>query len=343
MKLTTAIITASTLLAAWVAMPSAADDVTDDTGEATVVRNDPATPELQRTQKPGATPAPEAQEPKEHADLITPSATTGTVKTLVAADPRTRARATKGAAGSDRTRRASRIGRAADAGGKRPRVSISRKAVGKRTAAPLVQKLTASGSQRPVSPRAGKRKMPRRTLRLAGPMKSRRKTVSSTKIKPQVPFIRPPLVAPPPQQSPAPARQDARQDARQATAAPRPIVTTPPRRQQPARQPRVIEPAPPLNEWEKYVAKTSAMYQFTDAQDAKARSILTDLEHRAKQYRLTRGPAFLDAERLQDKDARAARLRQLNRPIDKLFDELKQRLDNLPTIPQKLQAKRHAA
>ncbi len=341
MKPTTAILAAVTLLVAWAAMPSVAGDVTDDSDALPVVRNKPDTPELQRTPKPCATPAPKAEQPEKHDGRNKPSAKTGAAKTLLAADSKPRAQAMI-ASGTHGARKASRLHRAAASGAKQPHVSISRKAIGKRTVAPRAQKLTANGSRRPASPRAGMKRTPRRVLPFARTMKDRLSTAPSAKVKPPGPVVRPPLVVPS-QPSPAAAQAPTRSAARRTLPAPRPVVTTPPRRQQPARPPRVIEQAPPLDEWEKYVSKTAARYQFTDAQDAKARSILTDLKHRAKQYQLTRAPAFEKAERLQDEGARAARLKQLNRPIDLLFDELKQRLDNLPTIPQKHQANRHAA
>lgn len=103
-------------------------------------------------------------------------------------------------------------------------------------------------------------------------------------------------------------------------------------------QSRPMEPAPPLDEWEKYVANVSEHYGFTDDQNGGAQSILDDLRNRARRYRLSRGPEFEQAERIEDRKARADRLKQLNQRIDQLFNELKMRLENLPTIEQKLRA-----
>ncbi len=99
-----------------------------------------------------------------------------------------------------------------------------------------------------------------------------------------------------------------------------------------------ITPAPPLDEWDEYVAKTAERYQFTDPQNARAQAILVGLRQRAQQYRMGRLPEFEAAETIQSPEARDARLRSLNRPIDELFAELKMRLENLPTIAQKLRA-----
>jgi hypothetical protein len=357
MKPKTAILAAAALLAAWVAIPSAADDVTDDPRKPTPVMNEPGTPEVVRKQKPGTIVAPKAEQPEVLGDDEMPSAKdgdemrsaeAGLAKTVRAADSLPRARA-KGAANAYGSRVSRSAGLAVDSAvnAKRPRVSVLRKVGGKGAAARSSRRLGQGGSRQLISSRADMNRTSRFARRPAATIKTRRKaTLSATAetaarsdtAKNPPPAVRPPLVEAPQQPS---ATAQAHSSARQTTHALRPAVTTPSQQQQPTRPPRVIEPAPPLDEWEKYVAKTSAMYQFIDAQDAKARSILTDLKHRARQYQLTRGPAFQEAERLQDAGARAARLKNLNEPIDLLFDELKQRLDNLPTIPQKLQAKPH--
>ncbi|MCG8407593.1 MAG: hypothetical protein MI923_20545 [Phycisphaerales bacterium] len=93
-------------------------------------------------------------------------------------------------------------------------------------------------------------------------------------------------------------------------------------------------PAPPIDEWGDYVIRVSQKYGFTEAQNARAMSILKDLRNRALQYRTRKGLEFIKCEKIQDKTARNARLKELNRPIDLLFNELKLRLENLPTIPQ---------
>ncbi|MFQ5411136.1 MAG: hypothetical protein ACE5EC_02525 [Phycisphaerae bacterium] len=99
-----------------------------------------------------------------------------------------------------------------------------------------------------------------------------------------------------------------------------------------------LTPAPPLDEWEKYVVSVSEHYGFNDEQNARAQSILSDLQSRARQYRLSRGPEFKQAEKIEDRKARTDRLNMLNYRIDQYFNELKMRLENLPTIEQKLRA-----
>jgi hypothetical protein len=296
-----------------------------------------------RKSKPAAAVAPKAEQPAGRSDDEMPSAQAGLANTVLAADslPQARARGAANAYGS-RVSRHTGLAVTSVGGAKRSRDNILRKAGGGRAAAPLSRNLGQGRSRQFMSPRANVTRTSRLARKSAVAIKAHRKADPAAPAQRRPPAVHPPQVSTP-QPPSAAAQAPAPSSVRQTTPAPRPVVTTVPRQQQPTQPPRVIEPAPPLDKWEKYVAKTSAMYGFTDAQDAKARSILSDLKHRARQYQLTRGPAFQEAERLQDAGARAARLKHLNRPIDLLFDELKQRLDNLPTIPQKLHTKRHAA
>lgn len=99
-----------------------------------------------------------------------------------------------------------------------------------------------------------------------------------------------------------------------------------------------LAPAPPLDEWDRYVASVAEKYDFTDAQLTKAQAILRDLRSRAYQYRLSRSHDYARAEILADPKARSDTLKQLNEAIDAMFDELKARLEALPTLAQKQRA-----
>ncbi len=98
--------------------------------------------------------------------------------------------------------------------------------------------------------------------------------------------------------------------------------------------------APPLDEWDKHVAKVAEKYGFDQGQVTKAQSILRDLRRRAYQYQMTRSVDFANAELLEGKKARRTRVDELNRPLDALFDELKQRLEALPTMAQRQRAEK---
>lgn len=99
-----------------------------------------------------------------------------------------------------------------------------------------------------------------------------------------------------------------------------------------------VAPAPPLDTWDKHLDKTAGQFQFSDQQRTKAQAILRDLRRRAEQYRLSRAPDFAAAERETDAKARRATEGRLNEPLDRMFDELKQRLDALATIQQRARA-----
>lgn len=120
------------------------------------------------------------------------------------------------------------------------------------------------------------------------------------------------------------------------------------REQKPKRQPEDMKAAvagktaaakaPPLDDWDKKVDELAQRYQFTEAQQTKGQAILRDLRRRAEQYRLARADDFAAAARLEDPKARKDKERQLEEPLDALFQELQQRLENLATIEQRLRS-----
>lgn len=107
---------------------------------------------------------------------------------------------------------------------------------------------------------------------------------------------------------------------------------------QPAMPPAVLPAAPPLDDWDKYVLSLAQKYKFSEAQMTNAQSILRDLKRRANQYRLSRADDYARGQLMTNAKAREDQLKSLNRTLDALFDELKQRLEALPTVEQKLKA-----
>ena len=110
------------------------------------------------------------------------------------------------------------------------------------------------------------------------------------------------------------------------------------RRESRTRSSAKLAKAPPLDDWDKHLDKMAERYGFDDAQRTKAQAIMRDLRRRAEQYRLSREDDFKAAGRTEDKKARAALEKQLNEPLDRMFDELKQRIDALATMPQRARA-----
>ncbi|MFO0972735.1 MAG: hypothetical protein U1A27_04745 [Phycisphaerae bacterium] len=102
--------------------------------------------------------------------------------------------------------------------------------------------------------------------------------------------------------------------------------------------PTPVAPAPPLDEWDRHVDGIAQRYKFDDGQKAKAQAILKDLRTRAEQYRRSRGDEFERVKKIEAVTVREQELKALNKPLDELFAELKERLDELPT-----QAQREAA
>jgi hypothetical protein len=105
---------------------------------------------------------------------------------------------------------------------------------------------------------------------------------------------------------------------------------------------RTAEPQPPppppkpLHPWEKFVREFIARYELTEAQVASANAILRDLMNRAAQLETANASKIAGAEKIADRAAREARLKELNKPIEQLFEELKHRLSALLTAEQRV-------
>lgn len=94
----------------------------------------------------------------------------------------------------------------------------------------------------------------------------------------------------------------------------------------------------PLHPWEKYVREYVITYALTPAQQSAANSILKECRTRADRIERVNAPKNEEAEALKDASARSKRLAELKKPIDKLFEELKSRLDGLLNASQRKKA-----
>lgn len=93
--------------------------------------------------------------------------------------------------------------------------------------------------------------------------------------------------------------------------------------------------SPRAARWRRYVQSAGERYQFTEAQRASADAILRELEARAARYEESEG-AKLKA--LVEADQPSEELSHKLGPLDKIFDELKKRVEALPTAEQRRDA-----
>lgn len=99
------------------------------------------------------------------------------------------------------------------------------------------------------------------------------------------------------------------------------------------RTPEILNPRASM--WRQYTRDFVNQYQLTDRQRVAAESVLRDLEARAADFERTHGVKIRELMEKGDTDAAARRME----PIDKLFVELKKRLDALPTAKQRAAVK----
>ena len=119
---------------------------------------------------------------------------------------------------------------------------------------------------------------------------------------------------------------DQSKGAKPAVAGPAKPVSPPPTRSEPAR---------PLNDWERYVLEFIERYDLSETQKNSAMAILRDMTNRALQIQKSNEDRMKAAEKMTDARAKADRIKELNAPIDGLFDRMKARLDNLLTAAQR--------
>jgi len=185
-------------------------------------------------------------------------------------------------------------------------------------------------------------------------MEQRRRALESRKFQPNRPRRRselglPPLEEPVPADPARTGQRAADKSARPSPAAPvprhpadRPAGADPRRAAggSPSAAEKVVPlaPAPPLDDWDKFVITTAGRYSFDEAQITQARSVLAGLRARAVQYQRSRSADFSRLELMEDARAREQERKTLSAPLDALFEELKQRIENLATMEQRHRA-----
>lgn len=132
-----------------------------------------------------------------------------------------------------------------------------------------------------------------------------------------------------------------------------PVRTKPPKDFKPTLRRNAREDKPQEDEWELYVQVFIKKYELTEAQSEAAHSILRECKTRAAAYRLSKERDFAEAKkRLEDvrnskQPAEITKtkekvwttvLQKLRKPVDDLFQELKDRLARIPTATQKKRA-----
>jgi hypothetical protein len=152
----------------------------------------------------------------------------------------------------------------------------------------------------------------------------------------------PPTPPPVPQQPPAPA-QPASPPVPPVPAQPTTKPATPPlpplpRSPEPAQVPRVIKPAPPEATWTKDYEDAVKKYGFTDDQKKIAEKALKSTLDRAAAYREKNKEEFKKAQAITEPGPKTDAMKKLNEPLDKLYDEMIQRVEAIATMEQHLRS-----
>jgi len=95
-------------------------------------------------------------------------------------------------------------------------------------------------------------------------------------------------------------------------------------------------PADPLGPWERYVRDYIAKYDLDASQQAVAQSILRDLLKQRSLFEETHRADIAIVQQVEDPAVRRERLESVNAPVVRMFDELKSKLERIPTAAQRL-------
>ncbi|HON65762.1 MAG TPA: hypothetical protein PLQ89_07265 [Phycisphaerae bacterium] len=94
-------------------------------------------------------------------------------------------------------------------------------------------------------------------------------------------------------------------------------------------------PENPVGPWEQYVRDFINKFQLDAAQQATAQSVLREVLSRRTSYEQAHRHDYEQARELADSAAREKKLAELNRPVVSMFEELKNRLNRIPSSKQR--------
>lgn len=102
--------------------------------------------------------------------------------------------------------------------------------------------------------------------------------------------------------------------------------------------PRYFPAAPPIDQWLKTVGLAEQRYHYNLDQRRAAEAIANDVVARARELRTDLDEDYQTVAAFKNPEQRAAMTREIDRPIDAMYDELKQRLFNLASLDQRTAA-----
>lgn len=150
----------------------------------------------------------------------------------------------------------------------------------------------------------------------------------------------PPPVATPPSTPPVPPAPTA-----QTPPAPiQPVVrdTTPPPPPAPvvAKTPPngILPPAPAMSEWKNMLNTASQKYGYNTAQMEAAQNVINQSMSIAEKHRTANAGAFAEVEKMPDSPEKTAKLKNLNEPLDKVYDTMVKRMESLASLEQRNRA-----
>lgn len=137
-----------------------------------------------------------------------------------------------------------------------------------------------------------------------------------------------PPAAPPAQPVPAPIQPTARD----ATPPPPPAPPTA------KTASAVVSPAPGVSEWKNMLNVATQKYGYNPAQMEAAQSVINQSLSIAEKHRAANAGAYAEVEKLPDSPEKAAKLKTLNEPLDKVYDTMMKRMESIASLEQRNRA-----
>lgn len=99
--------------------------------------------------------------------------------------------------------------------------------------------------------------------------------------------------------------------------------------------PKPVPPAPPIKDWPEVIETAAARYKFSEVQIKAAQRVLKSCITRGESHLNQKQADYDQIAKLTDADKKNKQLRILNKPLDKLYDELNQRVESIASIEQR--------
>ncbi len=100
----------------------------------------------------------------------------------------------------------------------------------------------------------------------------------------------------------------------------------------------VLPPAPVVSEWKNMLNAATQKYGYNPAQMEAAQNVINQSMSIAEKHRAANAGAYAEVEKMPDSPEKAAKLKTLNEPLDKVYDTMVKRMESIASLEQRNRA-----